>query len=56
MGLRAARRQEQSFGNKLLGGLMTGAKALGTAKMVWDVGRTAYQLGSAVAPYAAMLL
>lgn len=44
------------FGQKFLGGLQTTAKVLGTAKTVYDIGRTAFQVGRALAPVAAALL
>ena len=48
--------QPQGFGGKVLGGLETAAKVAGTAKLVYDTGRTLYQLGQAAAPIVAALL
>ena len=56
MGMHARQRSDLSFGHKLMGGLQSAAKVAGGLKLAYDVGRTAYSVGSAMAPLATALL
>ena len=56
MGMHARQRSDLSFGHKLMGGLQSAAEVAGGLKLAYDVGRTAYSVGSAMAPLATALL